>query len=171
MPESDIFKRYLETGLALGQLTRARAEALAKDLVRAGEIQRGQAQDWVEDAIDRSRRNTEAVVELVRGEVARQVSAMGLINRDDLVSAVSGLVAKVKEAVGAPNSAHTSSGARAAAKKTVAKKTAAKKTAAKKTAAKKTAAKKTAAKKTAAKKTGAKKTAAKKTAVKKTGAR
>lgn len=84
MTDSDPLRRYVEAGMALTQLTRARAEAMVKDLVRAGEVQREQAQDRVEELLDRSRRSTEGLIGLVRKEVAQQLSSMGFATREDL---------------------------------------------------------------------------------------
>jgi hypothetical protein len=55
-------------------MSRSRAEGIIGDLVKAGEIQRDQAQDRVEELVDRSRRNTEALVEIVRKEVRKQLA-------------------------------------------------------------------------------------------------
>jgi polyhydroxyalkanoate synthesis regulator phasin len=38
MAQTDILKRYLDTGLAFTAMTQARAEALVKDLVKAGPV-------------------------------------------------------------------------------------------------------------------------------------
>ena len=38
MPENDVFKRYLDAGLAFTQITRAKAEELVKEWVKAGEL-------------------------------------------------------------------------------------------------------------------------------------
>lgn len=84
MAEGDLLRRSLDAGLALTQLTRERAEALVRDLVKAGEVRREQAHDRVEELLDRSRRGTEALVAVVRREVAEQLAAMGLATRDDL---------------------------------------------------------------------------------------
>jgi hypothetical protein len=45
MAQNDIFKKYLDAGLAFTALTQARAEALVKDLVKAGEVQADQARE------------------------------------------------------------------------------------------------------------------------------
>ncbi|MEY2477519.1 MAG: hypothetical protein QOG87_2834, partial [Actinomycetota bacterium] len=45
MAQNDMLRRYLDAGMAFTQLTRARAEAIVKDLVKAGELQREQTQD------------------------------------------------------------------------------------------------------------------------------
>ncbi|MDQ1395468.1 MAG: hypothetical protein QOG64_727 [Acidimicrobiaceae bacterium] len=84
MPQNDMLKRYLDAGLAFTQMTRDRAEAIVKDLVKAGEVQQKQAQKQVDDLVERSRKNTEALLEVVRREVTTQLSAMGLATRDDI---------------------------------------------------------------------------------------
>ncbi|HEX5265635.1 MAG TPA: hypothetical protein VFW24_02590, partial [Acidimicrobiales bacterium] len=77
MAQEPVLKRYLDMGLALGQLTRARAEEMVKDLVHAGEVAPAQARDLIEDLLERSRRNAEMLSEVVRGEVRRQLAAVG----------------------------------------------------------------------------------------------
>lgn len=72
MAQNDMLKRYLDAGLAFTQMTRTRAEAIVKDLVKAGEIQRDQTQERVEELVERSRKNTEQIVELVRKEITQQ---------------------------------------------------------------------------------------------------
>ncbi|PZS19451.1 MAG: hypothetical protein DLM54_07020, partial [Acidimicrobiales bacterium] len=97
-----MLKRLIEAGVEFSHMTRERAEALVRDLVRSGEIQSEQAQARVEAMLDRSRRRTESVAEVVRDEVARQVDALGLTTREDLTRWASRLaesVAGVAEAV------------------------------------------------------------------------
>ena len=55
MPSNDGLRRYLEAGLALTQITRARAEELVHELIQAGEVETTRAQDWVEDLVKTSR--------------------------------------------------------------------------------------------------------------------
>ena len=78
MAQNDTWKRYLDAGMAFTQMTRDRAEALVKAFVENGEVQREQASEWVEDLVERSRKNTEAIVELVRTEIRSQLKAMGV---------------------------------------------------------------------------------------------
>ncbi|MHB1584328.1 MAG: hypothetical protein ACYC0E_11320, partial [Acidimicrobiales bacterium] len=83
MAKSDGWKRYVEAGALLGQVTRARAEEIVRELVGAGEVQREQAQRWVDDLVERSRRASEDLVSLVRAEVSAQLTTLGL-DPDDL---------------------------------------------------------------------------------------
>ena len=84
MAQNDMLKRYLDAGMAFTQLTRARAEAIVKDLVKAGELQREQAQDRVEDLLERSRKNTDQLRDLVRKEIREQLASIGLATKDDI---------------------------------------------------------------------------------------
>ena len=84
MAQNDMLKRYLDAGMAFTQLTRARAEAIVKDLVKAGELQREQTQDALEDLLERSRKNTDQLRDLVRKEIREQLAGIGLATKDDI---------------------------------------------------------------------------------------
>jgi polyhydroxyalkanoate synthesis regulator phasin len=147
MAQNDIFKKYLDAGLAFTALTQARAEALVKDLVKAGEVQADQAREAVADLLERSRKNSEKLIETVRTEVRSQITGLGLVSKTDLdklEARVAGLFgAATKPAKAAAKKAAPA--AKAAAKKATPKKAPAKK----KAAAKRPAAKKAPAKKQA----------------------
>ena len=144
MPQNDVFKRYLDAGLEFSALTQSRAEALVKDLVKAGEVQADQARGAVSDLVERSRKNSEKLIETVRQEVKSQITNLGLASQADidrlekrLLSLFGTSAARVKKAPAK----------KAAAKKAPAKKAAVKKASAKKAAVKKAPARKTPAKK------------------------
>ncbi len=86
MAAADPWKRYLEAGIELTEVTRAHAEKLVKDLVKAGEVQRHEAQQRVEDLLERSRKTTEAVGEAIQKEVTRQMQALGLVQPGKLAA-------------------------------------------------------------------------------------
>jgi polyhydroxyalkanoate synthesis regulator phasin len=151
MAQNDVLKRYLDAGIAFTTLTQARAEALVKDLVKAGEVQADQARDTVTDLLERSRKNSEKLLEAVRKEVRNQITSLGLASKGDLDR----LEARIASLFGGAPAAKKAA-ARPAAKKATAKRATAKKAPAKK----KAAAKRTAAKKTATKKAGARKATA-----------
>ena len=126
-----MLRRYLDAGIAFTQMTRARAEAIVKDLVKTGEVQRDQAQKNVDDLVDRSRKNTEQLLEIIRTEIRNQFQSLGLATQDDVRR-----IEKRLDAVetGRPAAAAASAGPtkKAPAKKAVAKKAPAKKAPAKK---------------------------------------
>jgi polyhydroxyalkanoate synthesis regulator phasin len=137
MAQLDAIRKYLEAGMAFTQTTRAKAEEVVGNLVRAGELQTEQTQQQVQELVERSRENTERVVKAMREEVVSQMASLGFATKKDL--------ARLERKIDAMKS---SSGA----KKAPAKKSAAKKSTAKKSTAKKSTAKKSPAKKAAAKK-------------------
>jgi polyhydroxyalkanoate synthesis regulator phasin len=102
-------------------LTQARAEALVKDLVKAGEVQADQAREAVGDLVERSRKNSEKLLETVRREVKDQITNLGLVSKADLDKAE----ARLSSLLRTPAS-------KATARKAPAKKAAAKKAPAKK---------------------------------------
>ncbi|MGQ0830362.1 MAG: phasin family protein [Microthrixaceae bacterium] len=126
MAQNDVLKRYLDAGLAITALTQSRAEALVKDLVKAGEVQADQARGAVTELIERSRKNSEQLLEAVRKEVKAQIAGLGLASKADLDR----FEARILSLFGA--AAPKPPAKKAAAKKAPAKKAPARKAAAKK---------------------------------------
>jgi|SRR2546426_11805869 len=119
---NEMWKRYLEVGVTFTEMTRKRAEEFVRDLVKAGEVQQERAQKAVDDLVDRSRRNTEELVALVRQEIKSQVSTLGIATKDDIKR----LEARINQLANAP--ARKAAPRKATAKKASAKKSGAKKT-------------------------------------------
>ncbi|MEN3273340.1 MAG: hypothetical protein V7636_2101, partial [Actinomycetota bacterium] len=119
MAQTDLLKKYLDAGLAFTQMTQQRAEAIVKDLVRAGEVQAEQATQRRNELVERSRQNTEKLVDQVRREVRDQVRSLGLATQED-VRSLRAEIASLKKA-GASNPAKASS-TTSTAKKAPAKK-------------------------------------------------
>src|SRR5688500_12399969 len=151
MAQNDLLKRYLDAGMAFTAMTQARAEAIVKDLVKAGEVQADQAREMASELLERSRRNTEKFTDNIRKEVRSQLESLDVVRRTEF----SRLEQRIAQLTGRVSTAKKSTTKKAAAKKSTAKKSAAKKSTAKKSTAKKSAAKKSAAKKSAAKKSTA----------------
>jgi polyhydroxyalkanoate synthesis regulator phasin len=154
MAQNDLLKRYIDAGLEFTQLTQSRAEALVRDLVKAGEVQADQAREVVGDLLERSRKSSERLLETVRHEVREQITSLGLANKDDLDRIEERIASLVGAATAPAKKAATRAGAtgRSTTKKAGAKKAPAKKASStrKATAKKATATKATAKKATAA---------------------
>lgn len=141
MPQNDLLKRYLDAGVELTNLTQARAEALVRDLVKAGEVQADQARTAVTDLLTRSRKNREQLLATVRSEVKAQIASLGLASKADIdrfeariISLLGGKTPATKKAAtkkaSAPKKAATNKAPakkRAATKKATARKAPAKK--------------------------------------------
>ncbi len=137
MAQNDLLKRYLDAGAAFTAMTQARAEAIVKDLVKAGEVQTDQAQKVMSDIMERSRKNSERLLDTVRKEVRAQIKSLDIPTRDDLERLVRRLTpgrAPAKKATAARKSvAKKATGAKKAAKRST-KRAPAKKSPAKKSA-------------------------------------
>jgi polyhydroxyalkanoate synthesis regulator phasin len=84
MGRDDLFRRSFEAGTAFLDMSRERAEALVKDLVKAGEVQKGKAQKAIDELLERSRKGGEELRQLIRREISDQIGALGLATRDDI---------------------------------------------------------------------------------------
>ena len=115
MAQNDVFKRYLDTGLAFTAMTQARAEALVRDLVKAGEVQADQARSAAADLVERSRKNSERLLETVRREVKEQITSLGLVSKTDLDKAEARL-ASLFETATAPVRKAAEQGSKAASR-------------------------------------------------------
>src|SRR4051794_23342395 len=82
MPQNDLLKRYLDAGMQFTAMTQQRAEAIVRDLVKAGELQAETAQSMVTDLVERSRKNSEKLLEQIRLEVQRQMSVAEFVTKD-----------------------------------------------------------------------------------------
>jgi polyhydroxyalkanoate synthesis regulator phasin len=146
-------------------------------LVSAGDIQSEHAQEWVDNLVERSRKSSEHVLELVRREVAAQLKKIDTGSLEHIANQVSELLKRSADAgrsatkdatkQATKTAKDTAKAGRAAAEKVIPGVAKKKKAPAKKVAAaKKAPAKKAAAVKKAAKKAPAKKATAAKKAVK-----
>ena len=95
---------------------------IVKELANAGDIQRGQTQEWVDNLVDRSRKTTEQVLELVRHEVSVQLSKVDNSTIENLANQVADIL---KRSADAGRAATSGASAQAAKSAKAAKKTAA----------------------------------------------
>ena len=98
MSGNERIRKYLDAGTVLGQVSRGRAEEIVRELVNAGDIQRGQAQEWVDNLIERSRRSSEQILELVRHEVAAQLERIDAKSLESLAAQVAEVLKKTAQA-------------------------------------------------------------------------
>ena len=84
MATSDLFKRSVEIGTSIVDISRDRAEALVKEWVDAGDLGRGKAKKAVDDLVDRSHRITDELRSMIRREITEQLATLGVATADDL---------------------------------------------------------------------------------------
>ncbi len=69
-----------------------------RELVNAGDIQRNQAQEWVDNLVERSRKSSEQILELVRHEVASQLDRIDPKFLESIANQVAEVLKKSAEA-------------------------------------------------------------------------
>jgi polyhydroxyalkanoate synthesis regulator phasin len=84
MPQSPDWNKYLDAGAEFVAMTRAQARARAKELVGTGQLAQEQVQGFVDELVDESRKRTDAMLDVVRKEIQRQVKTLGIATKDDL---------------------------------------------------------------------------------------
>ena len=117
MVSNERIKKYLDAGTVLGQVTRARAEEIVRELASAGDIPREQTQEWVDNLVERSRKTSEQILELIRHEVSAQLSKIDPSTLEKLADQVSDLLkrsAAAGRSATADAAAHATKGAQAA---------------------------------------------------------
>ena len=107
MARDDLFRRSFEAGTAFLDMTRERAEALVKELVKAGEVRKGKAQKAIDDVLERSRKSADDLRQLIRREIADQVGALGLATKEDIARLEARLESAAAAAVPPPSPAPT----------------------------------------------------------------
>jgi polyhydroxyalkanoate synthesis regulator phasin len=84
MATNDRWQQYLDAGKTWTEMTRAQAETVVRDLVKAGDLQQRRAKKAVDELLDRSRKNAEELRKVVRKEMQGQISALGIATQEDL---------------------------------------------------------------------------------------
>ena len=83
-PVNPALQRYVDAASGLTNLTTAKAEQIAKQLVKSGEAAQDQVGELVDDLLERQKKNREAIASLVKTETNRAVKAMGLATRKEV---------------------------------------------------------------------------------------
>lgn len=78
----DAVRKYVEAGREA--LTPEKAEELARALVKEGQARRDQVTRLARDLAEWSRRNSEKLLDTIRGEVKRQIARAGVATKDDV---------------------------------------------------------------------------------------
>ena len=80
----DEIRRVILITSGVVELTRNRAEAIVRDLIKSGELPGGQATQVVKDLMERSKQNRKEILNLVRTEIGNQTDALGFASKRDI---------------------------------------------------------------------------------------
>jgi polyhydroxyalkanoate synthesis regulator phasin len=105
MATNDRWQEYLDAGRAWTEMTRGQAEAVVRDLVKAGDVQQKRAKKAVDELLERSRKNAEDLRKVIRHEMQSQISALGIATKEDLARLERKLTKAASPAKSAPKKA------------------------------------------------------------------
>ncbi len=83
MAAKDPLSRYFEAAVGLTDLTRKRAEQLVRNVLDQRQTA-GNPKELVENLLERSNENRDALIILIRGETKRAIKAMGVATTNDV---------------------------------------------------------------------------------------
>ena len=88
------------------ELTRNRAEAIVRDLIKSGDLPGSQAAQAVRDLMERSKQNRDEILNLIRSEIRNQTESLGLASKRD-IERLERRVARLEERPAAPTTKKT----------------------------------------------------------------
>lgn len=80
----DVLRKYMDSLSGVSEMRRDRAEKFVSELQKRGEVRARDLQKAAQQVVDRSKRNREELVRLIRKEIRRQVQTLGLATKDDV---------------------------------------------------------------------------------------
>lgn len=104
----DEIRRMVLITSGVVELTRNRAEAIVRELIKSGELPGGQATQAVRDLMERSKQNRDEILNLVRSEMRNQIEAIGLASKRD-IERLERRVARLEDRPVAPTTAKRTS--------------------------------------------------------------
>jgi polyhydroxyalkanoate synthesis regulator phasin len=98
IPPNADWQRVRETGMEFTELRRSQARTIVSDLVAQGHVARDQMGAAVDEVLESSRRRGDDLRKVVQNEVQRQLGALGLATRADLIALERRLTRATREA-------------------------------------------------------------------------
>jgi polyhydroxyalkanoate synthesis regulator phasin len=80
----DALRKYVDAAVSVTDVPRERAEKVFRELAERGEVRARDLQKVAQEMADRSARNREELARLIRKEIKRQISSLGLATRNDV---------------------------------------------------------------------------------------
>ena len=79
-----LLERSFLAGIGLLSMTHEKAQKIVDELTQRGEVQKGEAKDWVEQLVHHGEEERQAIRKLIRDEVKSALSELGLATKQDI---------------------------------------------------------------------------------------
>lgn len=91
-----IEKSFL-AGIGLLSMTHEKAQKIVDELSQRGEVQKGEAKDWVEQLVHRGEEERQAIRKLIYDEVKSALDELGLATKEDIQKLAAKVEARNKQ--------------------------------------------------------------------------
>ena len=91
-----IEKSFL-AGIGLLSMTHDKAQKIVDELIQRGEVEKGEAKDWVEQLIHRGEEERQAFRKLIHDEVKSALDELGLATKEDIQELAAKVQARNKQ--------------------------------------------------------------------------
>ena len=81
---TSLLEKGFLAGIGLLSMTREKAQKIVEELTHEGELQRGEAKEWIDQLSDRGEEERQALRKLIRDEIKKVLDEMGLATKDDI---------------------------------------------------------------------------------------
>lgn len=92
-----LIERSFLAGIGLLSMTHEKAQKIVDELTQRGEVQKGEAKDWVEQLVHRGEEERQAIRKLIRDEVKSALSELGLATKQDIQDLAARIDARGKQ--------------------------------------------------------------------------
>lgn len=82
----DLFKKTMQMGLGLAEVTREKLEEISKELIKKGEISEKEGRDFVEELSRKSQQARKSLEKRVDEMVAKALARLNVATKDDLAA-------------------------------------------------------------------------------------
>jgi len=79
-----LIERSFLAGIGLLSMTHEKAQKIVDELTQRGEVQKGEAKDWVEQLVHRGEEERQAIRKLIHDEVKSALDELGLATKEDI---------------------------------------------------------------------------------------
>lgn len=93
----DILKKTFDAGIGAAELTKEKAEKLAKELAAKGRVSEGELKKFVDDLLEKSHKQKEKFDASLAKAVEGVIKKMSLVSRSDLEAMEKRLIEKIEE--------------------------------------------------------------------------
>ena len=92
-----LLEKSFLAGIGLLSMTHEKAQKIVDELTQRGEVQKGEAKEWIEQLVHRGEEERQAVRKLIHDEVKSALDELGLATKEDIQELAAKVQARNKQ--------------------------------------------------------------------------